>query len=99
MPDVLLPRLTALDRRVLNRLPANDQPGKRLFDTFKAPDPGSCLMHFHRYGAGDDEGCKWCAYALDVIADAYEEHCEILRGLEAVGLAANRGGWWRRAPA
>ncbi len=71
----LLPRLTALDRRVLDALPAADEGGKRARDTFTAP-------RVQRWG--------WDAAA------AYEEHCAVLRGLEAVGLARCAGGWWRR---
>lgn len=74
MTTALLPRLTALDRRVLDALPAADERGKRARDTFKAPPRMQ----------------RW------KIAAAYEEHCEVLRGLEAIGRAQRPGGWWRR---
>lgn len=96
MTTTLTPRLTPLDRRVLASLPARTAAGRRIFDTFRAPDVQRCPSHARSYGRGDDAGCPACTRALDAIADAYEEHCEVLRGLERVGLASCRGGWWRR---
>lgn len=96
--SILAPRLTALDRRVLACLPAAGGPGKRLADTFKVPAATPrCGWHGRQYGCGESVQCEACGKALDFIADAYEEHCEILRGLEACGYAVCRGGWWRRA--
>ena len=97
MTTALLPRLTALDRRVLASLPGPGERAKRLFDTFKAPtSTRRCDWHNRQYERGYRELCPQCAAALDSIADAYEEHCEILRGLEHIGLARCAGGWWRR---
>lgn len=93
--EPLIPRLTLLDRRVLCSLPSRIVAGKRIADTFRAPNVAPCLRHGRAYGRGADDDCLACARALDEIADAYEEHCEILRGLQRVGLASCRGGWWR----
>jgi len=95
--DALAPRLTSLDRRVLATLPGADEAGKRIFDTFRAPtDTPRCPNHGRNYAAEANRGCTHCQRALDFIADRYDEHCEILRGLERTGYATCRGGWWRR---
>jgi hypothetical protein len=93
----LTPRLTRLDRRVLASLPGRDEPGVRIFDTFTAPRHWWCPYHGRMLARGAVRGCSTCVRALDAIADVYEEHCEVLRGLEAVGLATCHGGWWRQA--
>lgn len=95
--DALVPRLTAVDRRVLAALPHDGATGARIFDTFKAPsDTPRCPRHGRNYAAERIRGCPHCKRALDFIADRYDEHCEILRGLERTGYVTCRGGWWRR---
>lgn len=94
--DTLVPRLTPLDRRVLARVPGADAEPVGALATFRAPDVPGCMHHFRCYAEGQDDGCRVCTRALEEIADAYEEHCEILRGLEAVGLVVCVDGKWRQ---
>lgn len=97
LDDALVPRLTPLDRRVLARVPSAAAEPVLALATFRAPDLGPCPTDFRQYGKGADAGCRVCQKVLDKIAGAYEEHCEILRGLEAVGLVVCIDGKWRQA--
>ncbi len=77
----LRPELTALDRKVLECLPAAedlDRQGVRAYAVARRV-----------IRPGRDR--------VETTPKEYQTVLEILRGLEAVGLAWNDNGWWRRA--
>lgn len=83
MSTALEPRLTSLDERVLNALPRAGTSGVR------------CAVIVDRVYPRANRYDGWMG--VRVRESDMREIRGILRGLEHLGKATGRGGWWKRA--